>query len=69
MGLLSEGQPLSWEETKKYADHVRQHGVQVCQKLFAVGCFVLLPLIRIVGASRDFSVGLGHKFSMLLMFR
>ena len=27
MGLLSEGSPLSWEETKKYADHVRQHGI------------------------------------------
>ncbi|XP_063298999.1 glutamate--cysteine ligase catalytic subunit [Pelobates fuscus] len=27
MGLLSHGSPLSWEETKKYADHVRQHGV------------------------------------------
>lgn len=28
MGLLSEGAPLDWEETKKWADHVRQHGVQ-----------------------------------------
>ena len=28
MGLLSEGEPLSWEETHKYADHVRQHGVE-----------------------------------------
>ncbi|KAK3602244.1 hypothetical protein CHS0354_034479 [Potamilus streckersoni] len=27
MGLLTEGSPLSWEETKAYADHVRQHGV------------------------------------------
>ena len=27
MGLLSEGSPLSWEETKKLADHVRQHGI------------------------------------------
>lgn len=27
MGLLTEGSPLSWEETKKLADHVRQHGV------------------------------------------
>ena len=27
MGLLSEGEPLSWDETKKWADHVRQHGV------------------------------------------
>ncbi|KAJ8670584.1 hypothetical protein QAD02_001843 [Eretmocerus hayati] len=27
MGLLSEGSPLSWEETKKLADHVRKHGV------------------------------------------
>ncbi|XP_069582888.1 glutamate--cysteine ligase catalytic subunit isoform X1 [Ranitomeya imitator] len=27
MGLLSHGSPLSWEETKKYADHVRQHGI------------------------------------------
>ncbi|GAB1597714.1 glutamate--cysteine ligase catalytic subunit-like [Argonauta hians] len=28
MGLLSEGAPLSWEETKSYADHVRKHGVK-----------------------------------------
>lgn len=27
MGLLSEGSPLSWDETKKYADHVRKHGI------------------------------------------
>lgn len=27
MGLLTEGSPLSWEETKKYADHVREHGI------------------------------------------
>lgn len=27
MGLLSAGSPLTWEETKKYADHVRQHGI------------------------------------------
>lgn len=28
MGLLSEGSPLSWEETKKNADHVRAHGIK-----------------------------------------
>lgn len=28
MGLLTEGTPLSWPETKKYADHVREHGIQ-----------------------------------------
>ncbi|XP_017870758.1 PREDICTED: glutamate--cysteine ligase [Drosophila arizonae] len=27
MGLLSEGNPLSWEETKKLVDHVREHGI------------------------------------------
>ncbi|XP_037932315.1 glutamate--cysteine ligase-like [Teleopsis dalmanni] len=27
MGLLSEGSPLSWEETKKLAEHVREHGI------------------------------------------
>jgi len=27
MGLLSEGKPLSWEETKKLADHIRRHGI------------------------------------------
>ncbi|XP_069742095.1 glutamate--cysteine ligase catalytic subunit isoform X2 [Narcine bancroftii] len=27
MGLLTEGSPLNWEETKKYADHVRKHGI------------------------------------------
>lgn len=28
MGLLSEGQPLSWDETKKLSSHVRQHGIE-----------------------------------------
>lgn len=28
MGLLSEGNPLSWEETKELADHVRKHGIE-----------------------------------------
>lgn len=28
MGLLSEGSPLSWEETKDLADHVRRHGIK-----------------------------------------
>lgn len=27
MGLLSEGSPLTWDETKQLADHVRKHGV------------------------------------------
>lgn len=28
MGLLTEGNPLSWEETKKLSKHVRDHGIQ-----------------------------------------
>lgn len=28
MGLLSEGSPLSWEETKKLSEHVRKHGIR-----------------------------------------
>ncbi|KAI8993904.1 glutamate-cysteine ligase catalytic subunit [Trametes punicea] len=27
MGLLSLGTPLAWDEAKKYADHVRTHGI------------------------------------------
>jgi glutamate--cysteine ligase catalytic subunit len=27
MGLLFLGTPYTWEEGKKYADHVRQHGI------------------------------------------
>ncbi|KAG0264191.1 hypothetical protein DFQ27_001375 [Actinomortierella ambigua] len=27
MGLLSLGTPMPWEEAKKYADHVRKHGI------------------------------------------
>lgn len=27
MGLLTEGNPLSWEETKKLNQHVRKHGI------------------------------------------
>uniref|UniRef100_A0A060T4F1 Glutamate--cysteine ligase n=1 Tax=Blastobotrys adeninivorans TaxID=409370 RepID=A0A060T4F1_BLAAD len=28
MGLLSLGTPMKWEEAKKYADHVRDHGIE-----------------------------------------
>lgn len=28
MGLLTDGRPLSWLETKALVDHVRQHGIQ-----------------------------------------
>lgn len=35
MGLLSEGSPLSWEETKALAEHVRQHGVEQFINLFS----------------------------------
>lgn len=28
MGLLTEGNPLSWDETKKLSKHVREHGIQ-----------------------------------------
>uniref|UniRef100_A0A1I8F5X2 Glutamate--cysteine ligase n=1 Tax=Macrostomum lignano TaxID=282301 RepID=A0A1I8F5X2_9PLAT len=28
MGLLSEGTPLSWSETQKHSEHVRQHGIR-----------------------------------------
>lgn len=27
MGLLSLGTPMHWDEAKKYADHVRTHGI------------------------------------------
>lgn len=27
MGLLSVGQPLTWEETEKIADHIKKHGI------------------------------------------
>ena len=28
MGLLSDGEPLSWPETAKWSGHVREHGVE-----------------------------------------
>ncbi|GBN00316.1 Glutamate--cysteine ligase catalytic subunit [Araneus ventricosus] len=34
MGLLTEGSPLTWEETKKHADHVRKHGILQFIKLY-----------------------------------
>lgn len=34
MGLLTEGQPLTWEETKQLADHVRQHGIDQFLNLY-----------------------------------
>lgn len=27
MGLLALGTPLAWDDAKKYADHVRTHGI------------------------------------------
>jgi len=27
MGLLSVGHPLTWDETQKQAEYVRQHGI------------------------------------------
>ncbi|CAG8507018.1 12388_t:CDS:10, partial [Dentiscutata heterogama] len=27
MGLLSQSEPLPWEQAKKYADHIRNHGI------------------------------------------
>ncbi|CAD7093323.1 unnamed protein product [Hermetia illucens] len=35
MGLLSEGSPLSWEETKKLSPHVREHGIEQFIHLYA----------------------------------
>jgi glutamate--cysteine ligase catalytic subunit len=34
MGLLTLGEPLSWEDTKKLADHVRQHGIDQFLNLY-----------------------------------
>jgi glutamate--cysteine ligase catalytic subunit len=28
MGLLILGAPLAWNDTKKYIDHVKQHGIE-----------------------------------------
>lgn len=35
MGLLTEGSPLSWEDTKKLAKHVREHGIKQFINLYA----------------------------------
>ncbi|KAI5635345.1 glutamate-cysteine ligase domain-containing protein [Phthorimaea operculella] len=35
MGLLTEGSPLSWKETKGLAEHVRQHGIEQFVNLLA----------------------------------
>lgn len=35
MGLLTEGSPLSWEETKKLSKHVQDHGIQQFIHLYA----------------------------------
>lgn len=34
MGLLTQGQPLNWEETKKHAEHVRVEGIRQFIHLF-----------------------------------
>lgn len=28
MGLLTIGEPLSWSETKSYAEYIREHGIK-----------------------------------------
>lgn len=35
MGLLTEGSPLSWEETKALAEHVRRHGIEQFINLYS----------------------------------
>ncbi|XP_063373572.1 glutamate--cysteine ligase [Cydia amplana] len=35
MGLLTEGSPLSWEETKALAEHVRNHGIEQFINLYS----------------------------------
>ena len=35
MGLLTEGTPLSWEETMKFSKHVRDHGIQQFINMFS----------------------------------
>ncbi|XP_045454710.1 glutamate--cysteine ligase isoform X2 [Melitaea cinxia] len=35
MGLLTEGSPLSWEETKALAEHVRHHGIEQFINLYS----------------------------------
>jgi glutamate--cysteine ligase catalytic subunit len=34
MGFLSEGQTLNWEETQKWVDYVREHGVEQFLSLY-----------------------------------
>ena len=34
MGLLSDGEPLSWPETAALADHVRHHGIRQFVNLY-----------------------------------
>ena len=34
MGLLSEGEPLEWEEMKEWQTHVRKYGVEQFIRLY-----------------------------------
>ena len=34
MGLLSEGQPMEWEDMKGWQEHVRKYGVEQFIKLY-----------------------------------
>ena len=34
MGLLSEGEPLEWEEMKDWQSHVRKYGVEQFIRLY-----------------------------------
>lgn len=34
MGLLSEGEPMDWQEMKRWQQHVRQYGVEQFIRLY-----------------------------------
>ena len=34
MGLLSEGEPLDWQEMKEWQEHVRRYGVEQFIRLY-----------------------------------
>ena len=34
MGLLTQGRPLSWEETAKYTQFIREHGIEQFLQLY-----------------------------------
>ena len=48
MGLLSEGEPLDWEEMKGWQEHVRKYGVDQFIRLYNKLKVIVKSLVKYI---------------------